>query len=117
MQIKTSEFESYRNLAVISNNDSGVFCVEYGPDTIAPVPTFEKDSGDWYYKNTGDTYRVRIAKPSQRKVLRTAVIMRTSANHYEVAYADEFGCARTSEKTMCAVHEFLRPLWNRRSSK
>ena len=47
------------------------------------------------------------------EVQRTIVVIRTSANHYEVTYADALGCEHTAVKSMTAVHAFLDPLWRR----
>lgn len=115
MQLKDSDFNDwkYRRITIVSNTDSGLFAVQYGDDSKIPTPTFEQDYRDWQFDRQGNTYRLRIPKPVQRKVLRSLIVRRTSTNHYDVTYADTLGCELSSFKTMSAVHEFLTPLWAR----
>jgi len=115
MQLKETDFGSnrYRRITVVSNTESGLFAVQYGDDSKISEAQFEKDRGDWQFYDKGDTYRIRIPKPAQREVQRSIVVIRTSANHYEVTYADALGCEHTAVKSMTAVHEFLSPLWQR----
>ena len=114
MQLKETEFQSgYRQLEIISNTDSGLLAVQYGPNSETPKPTFEQDLRDWGFRDKGDTYTLRIPKPQQRKVLRTVILSRTSINHYELAYADKLGAVHETAKSMSAVHSILRPLWAR----
>lgn len=115
MQLKETDFGSnrYRRITIVSNTESGLFAVQYGDDSKIPEAQFEKDTHDWQFYDKGDTYRIRIPKPAQREVQRSIVVIRTSANHYEVTYADALGCEHTAVKSMTAVHEFLCPLWQR----
>lgn len=115
MRLKESDFNytRYRRIVIVSNTDSGLFAVQYGDDSKTPEPTFERDYRDWQFSDCGHTYRLRIPKPAQRTVLRSFVVRRTSANHYDVTYADTVGCEQTAVKSMTTVHEFLSPLWDR----
>ena len=115
MQLKETDFGSnrYRRITGVSNTESGLFAVQYGDDSKIPEAKFEQDTHDWRFMDKGDTYTIRIPKPEQRKVQRTIVVIRTSANHYEVTYADALGCEHTAVKSMTAVHAFLDPLWRR----
>lgn len=115
MQLKETEFHEfkYRRIEIISNTDSGLLAVQYEPDRESPMPEFDRLSNDWMYQKQGDTYRIRIPKPRQRKVLRTIIVSKTSSNHYIIAYADTLGCVHAVAKTITSVHEMLLPLWQR----
>lgn len=113
MQIKENEFYSYERIEVISNSDSGLFAVQYEQQEKTDNKPELKDSYEWRYGSNCDCYTLVLKKPIARKVCRTAVIMRTSANHYIIVYADKNGCRQNIVKSLSAVHDILTPLWTR----
>ncbi len=114
MEIKTSDFMSkYVGANIICDNDSGVCLVQYEPQAPFEKPRFEE--GYNYSWNTGEKcFQLTCKIPPARKVLRSATIVRTSANCYRVMYADKNGCEVGQFKNLSELHDFLLPLWRRK---
>lgn len=115
MQIKPTEFTSrYDGLEIISSNDSGLFAVQYKMQEKVKAPKVsDYVSPDWRNPNA---YKVEmlLTVPAPRKVLRSLIIVKSSANCYRIGYADVNGAEQFVARTYGEIHEQLAPFWKRK---
>jgi len=114
MLVKQSEFTNYLNIEIISNNEDGLFAVEYEPQLPLGEPKLEHDTYSWRYGDKSEVYTVVVSKPTPRNIVRTVIVRRTSTNNYLVTYADRKTCDGANCKTLSDVHAFLEKHWTRR---
>ena len=115
MQVKSSEFEGqfeYANLEVISNNDSGLFAVQYSKQESLQKPVVVGFYDD-HYRVNAHVLELAIVPPAPRKILRSLIIVKSSANCYRVAYADGCGSEQFVANSYNEIHGKLIPLWDR----
>ena len=114
MQVKSSEFEGrYAGLTVLSNNDSGLFAVQYSEKGTINAAQVKRLHNDWY-DSQAYTMEITFTVPAPRTVLRSLIVVKSSANCYRVGYADSLGCAQFVVKTYDELHDQLSPLWARK---
>lgn len=114
MQVKSTEFEGkYAGLEVISNNDSGLFAVQYSEQKKLDAAAVKRLQQDWYDREKY-TMEIALTVPAPRKVLRSLIIVKSSANCYRVAYADGCGSEQFVAKTYDEIHGRLGELWKRK---
>ena len=113
MQIKWNEFcGNYANITILSNNDSGLFAVQYGEQEDVQTPEIKYMRNDDPNPNSF-IVDMLMTVPAPRDVLRTLIVVKSSANCYRVTYADRQGCAQFVAKTYDEIHSQLGALWRR----
>ena len=114
MQVKSNEFAGrYAGLEVVSNNDSGLFAVQYSEQERLQQPrvtAFYEDT----YRISAYSLELAVVPPTPRKVLRSLIVVKSSANCYRVGYADAIGAVQLVAKTYDELHAQLVPLWQRK---
>ena len=114
MQVKSQEFVGkYAGLEVISNNDTGLFAVQYSEPEKMQAPEIGSMRNSYYDCNT-KVIELRISQPKQRKVLRSLIVVKSSANCYRVGYADAKGAEQFVARTYNEIHWQLDSLWKRK---
>ena len=122
MEVSQKEFSRhdfssprYEGLEVISNTDSGLFAVQYNKQKELGKPEIERMYKKSYYSNQM-TVEMSIIVPEARTVLRSLVVIKTSANRYNVTYADAKQCVSFIATSYADIHRQLVPLWQGQQS-